>query len=271
MFPSFIQHAVDKAIASLDSSTISDAFEGQYNFAMWKLYTEVYKIIAKNGGVMFGGCVRDYYDRRCATDAYYSKCRENHMSRRGADLSYNDKSVFPGLFDARRRLPHDIDVFIDECNVKMLYEAIENEGFILRGYIADKSYLISAIGEAGKFLEHRKLTLTLKRTPAAEFGSAVSGYRLHKQRIKIDLIIKKTGCTEPIYPPFGRPDFRCNALFMSMSECSVFPYIFTRDGVVETEAKDDIIAKRAVLLRSDVEKHRIEKMVRKGYTTHTSF
>ena len=57
---------------------------GQMNFAKWRLYNNLYEMITKNGGTIFGGCVRDLIERENATKTFYRKCgariRKNRLA-----------------------------------------------------------------------------------------------------------------------------------------------------------------------------------------------
>ena len=237
------------------ATKVSDVFEGQLNFAMWKVYRCLYETIATNNGTLYGGCVRDYVDRKRATQAFYEECNKRELTDAEADTCFNNEKVHKESFNSRTRLPNDIDVFIGEKDAEKLEVALKSAGFIIDSHSVPVSYFTRSINEDHKkFLAHRKLRLRFdNRNPIfimlASYAGKHINFRFTRVKFMIDLIIKKDGCPDTIKPPFNNPDFRCNMLFMSSRLKQVgnytieeFPIISTNVDVVRPTLSDEMFS-----------------------------
>lgn len=223
---------------------IHHIFIGQLNFAMWRVLNRLYETIAYNEGVIFGGSVRDFIDRKNATRVYYEEMEKQKNSVHTADILFNRQAEGDMVnFNSRRRLPKDIDVFIAEENVKKLLEDFRKNGFIYKkNDVTGISYFSKGnTPEQSKFIKHIRVVLSFDRhNPVYIFLESFIGrferrFDFGKIKFRIDLIVKNPGCPESLKPPFGNPDFRCNMLFMHTSRRDRrFPCISTDISQIES-------------------------------------
>lgn len=202
-----------------ETDSITEILGGRVNHAEWVLLLKLYRKICANGGIIFGGAVRDYVKRTLAAQKYEEFCITNKLNFK---KGYNDNMVCPDTFKSRRILPMDIDVFINEKDYKNLidkiqakYDIKEKTGYI--NYFFEKN---SDLFE--KAIIFKQIDISLIRECDYELMHILLGKVKYNFKIKVDFIILKNEYKQHkeayngglLFPPFGNPDFDINLLYM---------------------------------------------------------
>lgn len=221
---------------------------GKINHGMWLTYTKLYSEVIRKGGILFGGCVRDYYDRNYFANKFYEYCESQNIDSSVANSKYyNDKTFHPETFKSRVLLPNDIDIFCNEQQQDKILACIR-EFYILKEVNKDEpSYFIKKSKLHEKALIHRKFTCKILGDVFDILDMAIVtilrltlGNKLlrliNSKSFKIDLIVLRDEYSNmdsmsapcELVPPFGKADIRCNMIYMAADSKSIYSLLESR-------------------------------------------
>jgi hypothetical protein len=207
--------------------------------AKWKLTNKAIEIIVDNGGIIFGGAVRDKYlhDRHAQKFYEHVKTLNYAEDSRTATNLYQDRRVRPDLY-GRFVVPKDIDAYIDINEQQSLLFALRKEfPCITNLFNRDiKQYFPNLTIEENTIIHYRYALRSMNTSELnqwvsrlygivpeairAEHGSFIQELirTTHKMRragrcpIYLDLMVNVKHTA--LEPPFGHVDFACNGLIL---------------------------------------------------------
>jgi len=210
----------------------------RFSKAKWVTIVKLYYILAKYGGLPYGGATRDYIARINAADSYYAHCKEEGIN---AETNYNNPSVHPKSFGDRNKLPIDVDVFITKGNFDKLIKILEST-FKLVKKPCLPNYFFESCDLFKGALTHEKWEIDLFNFPDEYIMTILFGKSIRRSHcaLSIDFVIINDRFLEHeeylnkgiLYPPFGNPDFDVNLLSFTIdSNCNIqivpLPYLET--------------------------------------------
>ena len=262
------------------------------NLIEWLLKKNVMNAVVQEGGMVFGGAVRDFILHDSHAIAFYKK--NERRDPKDVMALYRDRNYLPEL-DGRFVVPNDIDATIHETRlvsflerlrfmnfeVQLLFQRDPKEYFpdlnLQPNTVRHERYVIHSFRAASfKSILQRVLPHPLLSEVEGEIEQLVVRIaNLSRHRIKMDLMVS----TVPLHerqpePPFGNIDFQCNALIYDRRGISLSNELWPTsmfDPVSKAsqmkEIMDDIFYRRAsVCFLSAPKEHRIRKMVHKGWS-----
>lgn len=284
-------------------------FTGRTNHCMWQILLKLYKTLCIAGATFFGGCIRDYYARMHAIKQFYDYCAQQGIDRHNADKHFNKSSFHPETFAMRTLLPNDLDIFCIEKDQEKILSILGERFNCVENTTTHQSYFINQNEIHTVSLIHRRFKCSLFDSSIQKIlrkilSTSQFTILFAHAHIKIDLIILRNEYAAHdnenariLRPPFGKPDFRCNMLYMKSSAdfdtspkiyimedyvskfsgispkafehsinymCEAFALLNTTD-VLKNIVFKDIIEKRAVIINGNISMYRVKKMIAKGY------
>jgi hypothetical protein len=206
------------------TTDIDKILNGRLNHALWISLLDLYNDICVNGGIIFGGAVRDNVKRTLGANKFYEYCANEMLYSKKL---YNDENIHKDTFDDRTLLPNDIDIYIKENDYKKLIIHLGKKYKMKEGIGNDDiCYFFRNNKLFNEALEYKRRYIHL--LPAHDkiltilLGEEVSS---KNTQVKLDFIVLKKEYLEHkeandgglLYPPFGNPDFDINQLCMLKS------------------------------------------------------
>ena len=264
----------------------------------WKLKNKAINIIVNNGGMVFGGAVRDKYLHDVHATAFFEHVRTltsetlDELGKTRAEL-YQDDSYMPEL-KGRFVSPNDIDAYIHIADQTKLLSAIKVEfPCCTKLFERDiKQYFPNLTVEPDTIMHHRYALRTMRTTEMANWLSKFTRMVPYEIRTELkEFIVKLRTRTRdisylgryPVYldlmvyvkpydstmpdPPFGSLDFMCNALILDKSGFRLSKHIEMSDPLARLKAMtgimNEIEEKKATVV--NIAWYRVRKMLRKGW------
>lgn len=234
----------------------------------YALRREVERIILTNGGIIFGGHVRDIVLRETSERDVVSRDIDCYVSDHALDNIYQDlghanicvRKVFERT-DAKDYLPliHVPDGILG--HVRIVVSSVDKRKCAdLRDVVKD-NLAVSVHGMVDKRLDQ------LLEAMADDITISFS----------VDIMVTHCYAFNKLHPPFGNIDFECNALLLTSTGIQLSPQLYPDAAMSELtriyklEAiLEDIKVMRAVY--ADVgalSTHRVQKMLAKGWLIDT--
>jgi len=226
----------------------------------WKSFVAVRTILLKEGGIIFGGAVRDslyhYFQANEFYKEHYEYFKKNPTQDRLTNFMYEDPNVSPTTL-GRFLVPSDIDVIIYEDMYEQLISKIQKKYPIKIKSVKDLQYLIPDIEPNVYKLHTIEVFCVTPKNPTYYYVSIV----------KIDLIVCPNDRTKSI--PLKEVDFNVNALFQSTAKdiyvCPAFERMNENRSVILYNIMTDIKAHTARATSCNIKHFRIDKLIDKGW------
>lgn len=206
------------------------------NHTMWFAFIELYKIICTNGGLIFGGAIRDYIKRTNSAKKFYEYLNSNETYKRECFKDnntiikyYNDNTIHTYTYDDRTLLPNDIDVYVQEDNYKKIIKKITKDYYIYCKSSKNKCYFLETNDLFRNALEYKRHYVSFLKPRGNKLCKNLVGDFGDMLNIKVEFIILKNLYKDHyeavdggiLYPPFGNPDFDVNQLGMTMIDSNI--------------------------------------------------
>lgn len=206
---------------------IQSMFTKNINYFNWKNYLEVYRIICKHNGIIFGGATRDYVKRSIAAKKFATFCKHNKLNFKE---HYTNIDTDPDTYIDRVLLPTDIDVYIHEKDFNTLRDKIAKYYMHYEIKNSNQSYLFTNNNVLKEAINHVVYEIDFLGKHGNIFLEKIFGIIVGPFRIKIDYIVLKSAFEQRpescmggyLFPPFGNPDFDINQLYLQYTMLSGF-------------------------------------------------
>ena len=219
----------------------------------WSMFKAVEKALLENGGIIFGGYVRDKIIHDHFANMFYTQSENVD--------DYSDPENHRASWPHRCHMPRDIDVVVSNAGFKGFKAMMASMGFRVKQKLPSKTADIYS-GDVN--IQHTKCYVTLKTHPLLKgFSEMIQAIPI----IEIDVLHKdEIKSTEPI--PFGKIDFECNSLLIVPGDLIDVRSAGVRDFVVDKHRQinriiEDVLAFKAVAVFP--QKYRTAKMLKKGF------
>jgi hypothetical protein len=226
----------------------------------WASFNAVRKIILKEGGIIFGGAVRDLIYHNFQASEFYKEqdayLKKNPTQDISTTFMYEDTNASPTTL-GRFLVPSDIDVIIYEDMYETLISKIQKKYPIKIKCIKDLQYLITDIEPNVYKLYTIEVYCVSQRNLTHYYVSIV----------KLDLIICPNDRTKSI--PLKEVDFNVNALFQSADRdiyvCPAFERMNENRSFILFNIMNDIKSHMARATSCNITHYRIDKLINKGW------
>lgn len=257
--------------------------------AEYKAKKQVAEIVLENGGIVFGGFVRDSVLHDHFATKFYDSPDVNAFK-------YNNNEYLPE-YSLRTVIPVDIDCFFDnpEDFTKFL-ASLKEAKFITRGVRSrdPKRYMPNIQVEDGELMHYKlsvrpmqvcdmisKIMENVPESVRRETHVALSAlaHRRARQAVHmftVDAMVKAPTCERALFPPFNAPDFECNSLMITQHGIALLPELARGvGGIYDRHTKltsiiNDIVDRKAQTTTTAPTQYRYIKMQSKGWTVHGS-
>lgn len=226
----------------------------------WASFNAVRRIILKEGGIIFGGAVRDSIYHYFQASEFYKEQEayfiKNPTEDRMINFMYEDTNVSPNTL-GRFLVPSDIDVLIYEDMYYQLISKLQKKYPIQIKCIKDLQYLIPDIEPNEYKLYTIEVYCVSRKIPTNYYVSVV----------KIDLIVCPNDRTKSI--PLKEVDFNVNSLFQSAEKdiyvIPAFEKMNENRSFLLYNIMSDIKAHTARGTSCNISHYRIDKLINKGW------
>ena len=225
---------------------------------LWKMMKAVAEIIIECDGTIFGGYVRDKIVHDHAADAFYEQAKMD------ADALYDDVSFLPKTAD-RILIPHDIDVFFEDCKLHAFEAEMQQNGIRLKKlFTHDNGYAGRVPKGMPQDTSHSKYRV--------EFVIPFLHNVMNLPTFTIDVIHS----VDPLNLHHFNIDFDCNTLLMNKQGVSMatVPEVTKEDPLQRffrmVNVIEDIKVKktRVHTQQWDLDEHRLRAILKKGWKVH---
>jgi hypothetical protein len=221
----------------------------QSNKKRWKFMCAIRDMILEHDGMIFGGFVRD----SLIHDHF---AREFYKLGRNLVWDYMDPAIDPATAD-RLLIPHDIDAYMTQKDFEDLTSTLQaNRVHIRVAFVRSPDNYITNQDVSDPTLKHYRLSVSIdlaKVTKALAELPVDLGSLCAPSDVKLDIITSVKAMEEPF---LSRPDFECNALYMTKHGISLSRRVFTKRLKYDHELHKnrvmrDIIERRTRYLNPD--------------------
>ena len=219
-----------------------------HNAKTWKFMCVVRDMILENDGMIFGGFVRDSIRHDHFATQFYEGCA-------AGNVLYNNPHFMPEAID-RMRVPKDIDCRMTETMYENLLHTFERKkiSFNLL-FIRDPHSYMTNIDINDSTLKHLRLrvTINMTRVKRALNELPIGFHEIKSPIIMMDILTTRSGFDQPFV---SKPDFECNALYMTRHGISLSEHVcpkrdFYRHELMRQQVISDIIGKKTKYLNPD--------------------
>jgi hypothetical protein len=240
-------------------------------------------IILKNGGIIFGGHVRDTILRDAHVNDYHIECIISNKDCNSREL-FNDPTFHPEL-KGRLVTSRDIDCYMPAPAAKEMISDLHAASITTRVVFERndaKKYLPEldipyGILKHVRYMVYPVAKQPKRRSPFSIFCTSVQEAVEDIAPFHIDLLTARSSDFHLFYPPFGLIDFECNGLLMTTTGISMSPCMYPHLSALSRHHKidviiDDIRNMRAVYVDAEsLTTRRIKKMAAKGWAIQRNF
>ena len=222
----------------------------------WSMFKAIERAVLDNGGIIFGGYVRDKVIHDHFANMFYTQS-DNHGD-------YCNPENHSASWPHRTHMPSDIDVVITHNGLKGFKTMMKTMGFHVKQRAPCKLAEFYTDEVVNGNVSHTKCYVTLSSHPLLRgFGELMESIPqiemdiLHKEEIKPNEAI-----------PFGKIDYECNSLLIVPGDLIDVRWGGIREMVVDKHRLinriiSDIVAFKAVAVFP--QKYRTKKMLNKGF------
>ena len=221
----------------------------------WSMFKAIERGLLDNGGIIFGGYVRDKIIHDHYANMFYTES-ENHGD-------YSNPENHPASWPHRVHMPSDIDVVITHEGFKGFRASMKTMGFHVKQKVPSKMAEFYT-DETVNGVSHTKCYVTLSTHPLLRgFGELMESI----PHIEMDVLHKDVIKPQEAIP-FGKIDFECNSLLIVPGDLMDVRWGGIRELVVDKHRLinriiADIVAFKAVAVFP--QKYRTKKMLNKGF------
>lgn len=223
------------------------------NFLRWKLMQTVVSAVQEVGGTIFGGYVRDRIIHDHYATEFYSKAQYTSLEK------YADENYMPEL-NLRTLIPSDIDCCMITSNISKLKDVLAcNMLHVVDTGTMCASHYFKCLPNNVK---HTKLKITFAVNPLL-----LSLIDTLTYEVKLD-IVHSDGIIEP---PINVVDFECNGIILTPdNEYKIARVMLPQSPKDKIDMMNrimkDIIDRQTYIVFEDSCRHRIMRMLGKGWT-----
>jgi hypothetical protein len=241
------------------------------NKKQWKFMCAVRDIVLKNGGIIFGGFVRDTIIHDHNAMQYYEVSNNNYL--------YTNPHYLSKCFD-RTIIPHDIDCNIPHDRFNDFATELTKKKIVAETiFVRDPHKYLPHIRIQDDTLRHVRMMLKLDMTRVNkvlnELPIDIRTKDFKVPTIYVDIIVSSKHYEEPF---LGVPDFECNGLYLTSHGICLTDFVSSKKDVYRNEVEKqriikDIIEKKAMYLAPDPDSEtsseilikRISKLLKNGW------
>jgi hypothetical protein len=224
----------------------------------WTSYSNVHNLLLMNGGIIFGGAIRDTILHKFHATEFYKQRDEYLKINPNGVFDYDDKEISLNTL-GRFTIPTDIDVFVYEDHYNFIISKLQKRYAIKITTIKDLQYTI-------KDLEPHIYKLY-------KIEVFIIYQNVKPQVVKIDMIVCPNDRDRPF--PLVDVDFNVNALFQSLEKGIYVSPMFCKHNHDRTmllyNIMNDIKHKIARGVVINVSGYRIAKLIAKNWDVNIKF
>ena len=224
----------------------------------WASYSNVHQLLLMNGGVIFGGAIRDTILHKFHATEFYKQRDEYLEKNPNGVFDYDDKETSLNTL-GRFTIPTDIDVFVYEDNYKFIITKLQKRYPIKISMIKDLKYTVPDL-EPNTYKLYK-----------IEVFMLYPNIKAHV--VKIDMILCPNDKDRPF--PLMEVDFNVNALFQSFEKSIYISPMFDRHNRDRTmllyNIMNDIKHKIARGVAANVTGYRVKKLIAKDWDVKLRF
>jgi hypothetical protein len=224
----------------------------------WTSYSNVHNLLLMNGGIIFGGAIRDTILHKFHATEFYKQQNEYLVKNPNGVFDYDDKETSPNTL-GRFTIPTDIDVFVYEDQYNFIITKLQKKYPIKINMIKDLKYTIPDL-EPNTYKLYK-----------IEVFMIYPGIKA--QIVKIDMIVCPNDRKRPF--PLMEVDFNVNALFQSFEKDIYVSPMYSRHNNDRTmilyNIMNDIKHKIARGVAINLSGYRIKKLITKDWDVKIKF
>jgi hypothetical protein len=223
----------------------------------WASYSNVHQMLLTNGGIIFGGAIRDTIVHKFHATEFY-KQRDEYMEKNPTGVfEYDDREISPNTL-GRFTIPTDIDVFVYEDHYNFIITKLQKKYPIKISMIKDLQYTVPDL-EPNTYKLYKIEVFMI--------------YPIKAQVVKIDMIVCPNDRGRAF--PLMEVDFNVNALFQSLEKNIHVSPMYDKNNRDRTmllyNIMNDIKHKIARGIAPNVTGYRVRKMIAKDWDVKIKF
>jgi hypothetical protein len=223
----------------------------------WTSYTNVHQMLLMNGGIIFGGAIRDIILHKFHATEFYKQREEYLKTNPNGVFDYDNKETSPNTL-GRFTIPTDIDVFVYEDHYNFIITKLQKRYPIKITMIKDLQYTVPDL-EPNTYKLYKIEVFMI--------------HPIKAQIVKIDMIVCPNDRERA--PPLMDVDFNVNALFQSLEKNIYVSPMYDRHNHDRTmllyNIMNDIKHKIARGSVNNVSGYRIAKLISKNWDVNIKF